>query len=43
MSKTLVISSATAQLVRDLLKTLVCLSDTTVRRFAVEHEGEKPY
>ena len=43
MSKAMVISSATAQLVPDLLKTPIILSDITVRRFAVEQEDQKPY
>ena len=36
-------SSATAQVVPDLLKALVILSDTTIRRSAVDLEELKPY
>ena len=42
-SKALDISSATARVAQDLLKALVILSDTTVRRSAVDLEGLKPY
>ena len=34
---------ATAQVVLDLLKAIVILSDTTVRRFVVNQEDLKPY
>ena len=37
------ISSATAQVDPDLLKTLAILSDTTVRRSKVDQEDLKPY
>ena len=37
------ISNATAQVTPDLLKALVILSDTTVRRSAVGREDLKPY
>ena len=37
------ISSATVQVAPDLLKTLAILSDTTIRRSAVDHEDLKPY
>ena len=43
LSKALDISSATAQVVPDLLKALAILSDTTVRRSAVDREDLKPY
>ena len=43
MSKALNISSATAQAASDLLKALAILSDTTVRRSAVDPEDLKPY
>ena len=44
MSKALDISSATtAQVAPDLLKALAILSDTTVRRYAVDWEGLKAY
>ena len=36
-------SSATAQVAPDLLKALAILSDTTVRRSAVDREDLKPY
>ena len=36
-------SSATARVAPDLLKTLAILSDTTVRRSAVDREDLKPY
>ena len=42
-AESLGISSATAQAVPDLLKTLAILSDTTVRRSAVDQEDLKPY
>ena len=41
--KVLVISRATARVALDLLKTLSVLSDTTVRRSAVDWEDLKPY
>ena len=37
------ISSATARVAPDLLKALAILSDTTVRRSAVDQEEPKPY
>ena len=37
------ISRATAQVAPDLLKALVILSDTTVRRSTVDQEDVKPY
>ena len=37
------ISSATVQVASDLLKALAILSDTTVRRSAVDQEDLKPY
>ena len=37
------ISSATARVTPDLLKALPILSDTTVRRSAVDREDLKPY
>ena len=37
------ISRATAPVVPDLLKSLAILSDTTVRRSAVDQEDLKPY
>ena len=37
------ISSATAQVAPDPLKALAILSDTTVRRSAVDREDLKPY
>ena len=37
------ISNATAQVIPDLLKGLAILSDTTVRRSAVDREDLKPY
>ena len=43
LSKALDISSATARVVPDLLKALAFLSDTTVRRSAVDREDIKPY
>ena len=43
LSKALDISSATARVASDLLKTLVILSNTTVRRSAVDRENLKPY
>ena len=42
-SEALDIWSATAQVAPDLLKALAILSDTTVRRFAVDREDLKPY
>ena len=42
LSKALDISSATAQVAPDLLKALEFLSDTTVRRSAVDREDLKP-
>ena len=41
MSKVLNISSATARVAPDLLKALAILSDTTVRKSAVDREDEK--
>ena len=41
-SRALNISSTTAQIVPDLLKALKCLSDTNVRRSAVDREDPKP-
>ena len=43
LSKALDISSATARVAPDLLKALAILSDTTVRRSAVDREDLKPY
>ena len=43
LSKALDISCATAQVAPDLLKALVILSDTTVRRSAVDQEDLKLY
>ena len=43
MSKALDILSATARVVPDLLKALAILSETTVRRSAVDREDLKPY
>ena len=43
LSKALGISSATAGVAPDLLKALAILSDTTVRRSAVDREDLKPY
>ena len=43
LSKTLTISSATAQADPDLLKSQAILSDTTVRRPAIDWEDLKPY
>ena len=43
MSKALDISSATARVSPDLLKALAILSDTTVRRSAVDRQDLKPY
>ena len=43
LSKALDMSSATAQVAPDLLKALPILSDTTVRRSAVDWEDIKPY
>ena len=43
LSKALDISSATARVAPDLLKALAILSDTTVRRSAVDQEDLKPY
>ena len=42
-SRTLHISSATVQVALDLLKAIAILSDTTVRRSAVDREDLKPY
>ena len=36
-------SSATARVASDLLKTLASLSDTIVGRYAVDREDLKPY
>ena len=43
LSKALDISSATAQVAPNLLKALAILSDTTVRRSAVDREDLNPY
>ena len=43
LSKAFDISSATAQVAPDLLKALAILSDTTVRRSAVDRKDLKPY
>ena len=43
LSKALDISSATARVAPDPLKALSILSDTTVRRSAVDREDLKPY
>ena len=43
LSKALDISGATALAMSDLLKTLVILPDTTVRKSAVDQEDLKPY
>ena len=43
LSKALVTSSATAQVTQDLFKDLAVLSDTAVRRPAVDWEDLKPY
>ena len=43
LSKALDISSATARVVPDLLKALVILSDTVVRRWAVDQDCLRPY
>ena len=43
LSRALEISSATAWVAPDLLKALAILSDTTVRRPAVDWEDLKPY
>ena len=43
LSRILVILSATARVAGDLLRTLAILSDTTVRRSAVDREDLKPY
>ena len=43
LSKALDISSATARVARDMLKALAILSDTTVRRSAIDRENLKPY
>ena len=43
LSKALDISSTTAWVAPDLLKALAILSDTTVRRSAVDQEDLKPY
>ena len=43
LSKCLDISSATARVAPDLLKALAILSDTTVRRSAVDRKDLKPY
>ena len=43
MSKALDISNATARVASDLLKGLAILSDTTVRRSAVDREDLKSY
>ena len=41
--KALDLSSATGQVAPDLLKALAILSNTTVRRSAVDQEDLKPY
>ena len=43
LSKPLDISSATARVAPDLLKVVAILSDTTVRRSAVDQKDLKPY
>ena len=43
LSKALHISSVTARVASDLLKAIAILSDTTVRRSAVDRENLKPY
>ena len=43
LSKALDLWNATARVAPDLLKVLATLSDTTVRRPAVDREGLKPY
>ena len=43
LTKALDISSATARVAPDLLKAVAVLSDTTVRRSAVDREDLKPY
>ena len=43
LSKALDISSATAQVAPDLLKALAILSDTTVKRSAIDQKDLKPY
>ena len=43
LSKALDISSATARIAPDMLKTSAILSDTTVKRSAVDWEDLKPY
>ena len=43
LSKALDISSPTAQVAPDLLNALAILSDTTVKRSALDQEGLKPY
>ena len=43
LSKALGILSTTARVAPDLLKALAILSDTTVRRSAVDQEDIKPY
>ena len=43
LSKALDISSATARVAPDLLKAVAILSDTTMRRSAVDQEDLKPY
>ena len=43
LSKALYISSSTAWVAPDLLKALAILSDTTVRRSAVDQKDLKPY
>ena len=43
LSKALDISSATARVAPDLLKALAILSDTTVKRSAVDREDLNPY
>ena len=43
LSKALDISSTTVRVAPDLLKALAILSDTTIRRSAVDHKDLKPY
>ena len=43
LSKALDVSNGTARVAPDLLKTKAILSDTTVRRSAVDREDLKPY
>ena len=43
MPKALDVSSATARVAPDLLKALAIISNTTVKRSAVDREDLKPY